>query len=440
MTTLVSFIGNPSKSHSGPAHGTRGPSVAATSEYEATDYLFEDGGFQARSLFFGWAALQHLRWKAERTGKPALQPDRWLVVGTVTSGWQMMAEVAIEADEGTFDRAAAWAERAKSAVLRGGVDNTLLSEFERQFGHPLGTEVRLRSVTDDADAIFGCLYDNLDRGSRVILDVTHSYRTMPIHATLALGALRWIKDIRIADIVYGGWVKRDGVGAPAPAVSLAGSARLAEVTPQLASVALTDDLEAAAECASGLQIGTPGMRDALREASVLDSLLRVDEAESILRSNRLVADEAWTTHDRIGEAAAELLRSAAGVSSRVPRADREFLRAEEFLRRRDYLRAILMLSESIRRRAIDQLALGNRFGVEANQIKMDDAFSALDELPAAPFAPGRLSLLRRTRNQVVHADRPNPDVRAVLADPEKLRRLLSDSVQDARRSLFKHLA
>jgi hypothetical protein len=99
-----------------------------------------------------------------------------------------------------------------------------------------------------------------------------------------------------------------------------------------------------------------------------------------------------------------------------------------------------MLSESIRRRAIDQLALGNRFGVEANQIKMDDAFSALDELPAAPFAPGRLSLLRRTRNQVVHADRPNPDVRAVLADPEKLRRLLSDSVQDARRSLFKHLA
>lgn len=51
MTTLVSFIGNPSKSHSGPAHGTRGPSVAATSEYEATDYVFEDGGFRARSLF-----------------------------------------------------------------------------------------------------------------------------------------------------------------------------------------------------------------------------------------------------------------------------------------------------------------------------------------------------------------------------------------------------
>ncbi len=439
MTTLVSFIGNPSKSRTGPAPGTRGPSVAATSEYQATDYLFEDGGFQARSLFFGWAALQHLRWKAERAGKPELQPDRWLVVGTATSGWQMMAEVAIEADEGTFDRAAAWAERAKSAVSGGGVDDALLSEFECQFGHPLGTEVRLRSVSDHANAIFGCLYDNLDPGSRVILDVTHSYRTMPIHATLALGALRWIKDIRIADILYGGLDKRDCVGAPAPAVSLAGSARLAEVTPQLASVALTDDLEAAAECASGLRIGTSAMRDALREASVLDSLLRVDEAESILRSNRVVADEAWTTHDRIGAATAELLRSAAGVGSPVPRADREFLRAEEFLRRRDYLRAILMLSESIRRRAIDQLGLANRFGVEANQVKMDDAFNALDELAAPPFALGRLSLLRRTRNQVVHADRPSSDVRAVFADPEKLRRLLSDSAQDARKSLFKHL-
>ena len=441
MTTLISFLGNPSPAKSGSA-SPRTHMVPAVQEYSTVCYRFENG-FEATSLFFGWAAMLHLRDRALKEATPALRPTRWLIIGTPTSGWQMMGEVAAEADANSLELAAAWAARAKSAVtatpsVQTSVVDELLREFENTFRGSLEADIRLRSVDDSSDEIFACLHDNLEPNERVLLDITHGFRTMPVRAVLALGALRWIKGIQVDDILYGGIDKRDRARPelPAPAVSLRGSVRLAEIVPKLASVSLNDDLEAAADCAESLQIGSKNLHQSLRAANVFDSLLRIEESESCLRSKEIAHDSAWCAQSAVGRATAVELRRAAGVGTNLPRADREFRRAQEFLERRDYLRALLLLTEAIRRRIIERLDLTTKLSVEVREITMEYAFNQLEAAGDGGFQVGRLSLLRRTRNAVVHSGKPSESVRRILDSPDQLRRLLRDATAEARKELF----
>ena len=432
MTTLVSFIGNPAKG--AHRHGNqRNSSVPAIQEYVTTDYRFEDG-FTSNAMFFGWAALQHLRSKG-------LELSRWLIIGTPTSGWAMLADVALEADNTSLDAAVAWVERSKASRDTGTIQDQHLIEFESHFGRAVGVDSRLRSVVDSSDEVFACLHDNLEANEHVIVDITHGFRTIPIRSVLALGALRWIKNIKVDDILYGGIEKRDrnDPNAPAPAVSLRGSARLADITPHLAAVELNDDLEAAALCAERMKIGNTTLHNALREASVFDSLLRLEDAESTLRSNDVAHDDAWTANTAVGIATAKTLRRAAGVGANLQRADRELRRAEEFLDRRDYLRALILLCEAIRRRAISSLKLEEQLKCEIRSIKMEVAFDRLESSPNCGFRSGLLSRLRRTRNQVVHVDEAHSDVQVLLDSPDKLRSMLRDAITDAKKKLFRHL-
>lgn len=440
MTTLVSFIGRPGKRID--SGGSSPAGAIGMAEYERTLYHFGEDGFSPPpAQFFGWAAFQHLRWKAGGQAGAAPAPSRWLVIGTPTSGWQMLSEVALAADEGALDAIASWSDRALQAVEGGGVSRGLLQEFERLLTHSLQAEVRLLAIEDELDVMFSCLNDNLEQGAPVVLDITHGFRTMSVHATLALGALRWIKGIGIQDILYGGLEKRVGRDAPSPAVSLAAGARLAEVTPFLADVALTGNLEAAADCAERLGIGTVEMREALAQAGILDSLLRVEETESVLRSKVISDEESWLAADGVGGQVGGFLRSSVGVDVPRARGDREFLRAQSFFDRRDYLRALLMLCESIHRRAIDHLGLETKLRKSAEDIEMRESFDAL-AAPASglPFSQKDLAILRIVRNTVVHVNKPGPQVKKVLRDRAELHKLLKGVGRAARKSLFKHLS
>ena len=421
MTTLVSFIGNPQRSQSPAPVAPRMP--AALAEYEATPYRFEDG-FESRTLFFGWAALLHLRHRAQVEKRPELSPARWVVVGTPSSAWHMMAEVAIEADGDLLERAAEWSARTKSAwtaardaettAAQATAVHALLREFEAFAMPALATDLRMRAVDDSADAIFALLRDEIDAGGRVILDVTHGFRTMPIHATLALGALRWLKAIEVDDILYGGIEKR-GRKEYAPAVSLATSARLAQATPALAQLALVDDVGHVAEV---LEPTDRELAARLRETQRYESLMQFSsssgprgQAIGRLRKLREHAPAAGEITHTIAETVRGTLASLnAGSDSQGLRN-----RAQRALERNDYMRAIGLANEMLLLRAVELRALKGNYK-QLNDAARDEVYR-LSDLADAPCteranAHSNFTTLNYLRNAVMHPDGGITDMNA----------------------------
>jgi CRISPR-associated Csx2 family protein len=419
--TLVSFLGNPSRSvaklggASGPIEGVTLRTPSAIAEYETTPYRFEDG-FIANTLFFGWAALLHLRHRACAENRPHLMPARWLVIGTPSSAWHMMSEVAIEADLSVFDVAANWSTRVRDAwqlarerntdAANAGPLHDLLREFERTVAGSLGTDLCLRAIDDSSDSVFACLRDNLDTGSSVILDITHGFRTMPVRATLALGALRWLKSIDVADILYGG-IEKKGAAQHAPAVSLATSARIARATPALAQLALFDDV---GQIGDFFETDDPEMALRLREAQRYESLMQFGKAAGPrgqalgrLRGNLPTGRDAREVTKTVANSVVDTLTSLNGGTGSVGLRNR----AERALQRGDFMRALSLANEMLLLRAVELRGLNGKYEA-LNKAARNEVYRQL-ELPKAPKGTrgsprANYTTLNYLRNAVMHPD------------------------------------
>ena len=417
MTTLISFIGAAKRRGDGP-----------NAHYQTATYSFEDG-FSATTKFFGHAALKHFQQLENE-----LTPTRWIIIGTKTSGWDMLADVAIDADNDLFDVAAEWATLVQNEIAGGAASSVTLQEFSNIFPNNAGIELRLKIVNDDADDIFGCLHENIEQNESVILDITHGFRSMPIHALIALGALRWMKGISIADILYGGLDKPRLPGGAAPAVSLRRSSQLARATPALAAVHINSDLEAASEVTSILNIGDAALRNSLNNAHVFRSIMHGNRADTVLRGDAVANPDNWAAQGTLANLAANFLRKRSEPGAQAQRAQREFRRANEFYERHDYMRAVLLLTESINRHAIVTFDLVNRLGKVDPTV--DDVFRALEGEEINPLTAMDLRKLRLLRNAIVHVDEPHFLVIELVVNPTNLAAFLSGTLEKTREAFF----
>ena len=416
MTTLISFI------------GAARPGDGPNPHYQFATYSFEDG-FSAQTTFFGHAALKHFQ-----QFENELTPTRWIIIGTKTSGWDMLEDVACDADIDLIAVATEWATRVRAEIAGGAASSVTLQEFSERFPIKPGIELRLKIVNDDADDIFGCLHKNIEQNESVILDITHGFRSMPIHALIALGALRWMKDISIADILYGGLDKPRLPGGAAPAVSLRRSSQLARATPALAAVYINSDLEAASEVTSILKIGDAALRNSLNNAHVFRSIMHGNRADNVLRGDAVANPDNWTAQGTLANLAANFLRERSEPGAQAQRAQREFRRADEFFDRHDYMRAILLLTESIKRHAIVTFDLVNRLGKVDPTV--DDVFRALEGEEINPLTAMDLRKLRLLRNAIVHVDEPHFLVLELVESPTKLAAFLKGTLKKTREAFF----
>ena len=424
MTTLISFIG---------AAKPRRDGMLATSHYQTATYSFEDG-FSATTKFFGHAALKHFQQRENE-----LTPTRWIIIGTKTSGWDMLADVAFDSREDCLDVATKWAERVQDEIAGGAASSKTLQEFSSIFPTTAGIELRLIIVQDDADDIFGCLHENIEPNESVILDITHGFRSMPIHALIALGALRWMKDISIADILYGGLDKPRLPGGAAPAVSLRRSSQLARATPALAAVHINSDLEAASEVTSILKIGDAALRNSLNNAHVFRSIMHGNRADNVLRGDAVANPDNWTAQGTLANLAANFLRKRSEPGVLAQRAQRDFRRANEFFDRHDYLRTVLLLAESIKRHAIETFKLVNLKRLPNADPTLDDVFRALETENINPLTANDLKKLRLMRNAIVHIDEPKKGAKELIENPEKLDSFLKSTLSKTQASFFKNI-
>jgi CRISPR-associated Csx2 family protein len=420
MNTLISFLGK----------GDR------QTGYAAARYRFDDG-FEFESRYFGAAAFARLL----RRG--AEVPVRWIIVGTTTSRWSELVQAVAQLSPDASSRSAEWANLMQDESSDDApVSHERLREFESLALRELGLPVNLVTVGLDGEEIFEALYRLLVQPTNITLDVTHAFRTMPLNALLALGALRWLRGVRIDEILYGVFDRPFSDGAR-PAHSLKTASRLARFTPAIAQLHLFDDVGQISEL---FRESDPTLTDSLNEVQRLESILQFDAAghsrdQSIARLQSVKGGVVVQAVAQEVTAALNELNQGTGSVGLINRAERALARG-------DFMRALALSREALDLKLKEipplplspkkQKARDNQLkqikGLAAGRIKADKFESAkllqqhasrrgapvLDSLSA----PEALSRLLNARNSVIHSGIAKGSGSNTLRDREGLTALL----------------
>jgi CRISPR-associated Csx2 family protein len=336
VTTLISFLGRTRKDN--------------TSGYQRAIYLFDDGR-RYTTPFFGSTLVERL------------QPQRTLLLGTAGSMWDVL-DIDVESAE--------WAELGE-ATERRQVTQALLDRAAPRARAALpGAELVLIPYCDDETQqmeLLGELAARVGEGERVVLDITHGFRHLPMLALVAARYLAHVRKARVSEIYYGALeMTHDGV---TPVVRLDGLLRM------------LDWIEAfAAHDASGnYGVFAPLLARDGMQASSADALERAAHLERITNSTkaREIVLPMLTEIESLAGATqlfAPQLAHRLSWSRRPSRDTRERALFDAYLERRDFLRAAIYLQES----AIS--AACNRLGIDSSEhASRDQARETLRDNP-----------------------------------------------------------
>ncbi len=325
MTTLITFIGRPE----------------ANRDYRSAHYRF-DNGMAIQSRLFAAAAIQ---WLAQTNRKPS----RLIVIGTPRSGWDVLMELVeqLAQERAIKDDAVEWAIPLSEALAAGADPIPSLRDFEQRFSAAIDMRLDLVVAENDGDSVFATLAAALSANEQVILDITHSFRSMPVHALIALGAMRWLKGVELSDIIYGSLDERDAEGISA-ARSLGASAALARATPALAQLVLSDDVGGIAPYLAPV---SPEVKEKLVSAHQLESMMQYAQAGAPRKQalGLLRKLEGAPTTCAVAARVQETLESldlGQGSKGLLERARRAFARS-------DYMRTIGLANEALLLRVVE---------------------------------------------------------------------------------------
>ena len=388
MTTLISFLG---KGRSDPQTG-----------YQTTTYRFDDGS--TRNVpFFGLALADHLR------------AERLIVVGTRGSMWDVFFE-----RQGADDGAVL---ELMAAVEHEQVDETLLELPCRELAGRLGIPVvgllipYARDVAEQVD-ILQRLAAVVAPGERLCLDVTHSFRHLPVLALVAARYLARVVGVTVEDVYYGAWDMRSLAGET-PVLRLGGLLTLLDWVDALACYDKDGDYAVFAPLleADGLQAARARQ---LATAAYYERTNNPVKAREMLTG---VFSAIETHRGRLGHLFRETLKKRIGWFRGPRRDDWERSLADAYYDRHDYLRAAILLYEAFVTRACND-----------RRDNPNDFDCRREAYQAASVQTPVVRQLEHLRNALAHGVRPrSADDDKVLTDESKLR----ETLKTLRRELFK---
>jgi CRISPR-associated Csx2 family protein len=378
MTTLISFLGK----------GREG------GQYQTAKYQFENGAIVTEP-YFGLALCQQLK------------PERLLLVGTAGSAWDIFFEresstgddallALIGAVESTAVNDAVLAEPAKQLAARLGLQvDCLLIDYAR-------TEAEQARVLRD-------LATRLAPREQVVMDITHTFRHLPMLALVAARYLARTQAIEVADIYYGA-LEMSEAGIT-PALRLTGMLHMLDWVDALSAYEKGGDYGGFAPLlrAEGLD---GALANELEKAAFMERVTNSQGAWEHLRTS----SKAIAAHDgAISGLFADQLQKRLAWTKGSSRCERELSLAKIWFERRDDLRAAIFLQEGLVTREVFANALADndyeirkeaRIGLRENK-----QFRQLEEL----------------RNALAHGDRkPSAWLESVLKDEKKLQEFLQN--------------
>ncbi len=384
-TTLISFLG---KGRADPKTG-----------YRTATYRFDEG-FARIVPFFGLALTEYLK------------PDRLVLVGTPGSMWDVF-----------FDREGAESDTIDliDAVEQNRVDDDLLVKHSLRLEQELGLPVQcilIPFARDTAEQIkvLTLLAAQVQPGENLCIDVTHSFRHLPMLALVAARYLSHVTKVTVSELYYGALEMTDSKGET-PVLRLSGLLRMLDWVEALATYDKDGDYGVFAPL-----LKADGMEP--NRASLLEKAAFFERTSNPVKAREALSSVFPSIEQHCGGLSdlfrQELIKRIDWF--RAPeRYQWEASLARASLARNDYLRAATFMFESASTRAVWDKKLGdpNNFDNRKEAYRL-----VADENPRAKD-------LEYLRNALAHGVRPRDQIeRNALQDRQALaatlRRLADD--------------
>ena len=398
MSTLITFLGKGKQKDGG---------------YRTAHYQFPNGNTR-ETAFFGLAAAE------------ISQVDTVRILGTHGSMW----DVLILEHGNTSGQESQWDELAE-AVSQDSVTQAQLSAIENLLNQQSGRTFQLRLIPygdseNEQIDILRAVTENIDHTESIFLDITHSLRHLPMLGLLAAFYLRAATEARIEGIFYGALERTHN--NITPVVRLDGLLKLYDWIRALEQFNKDGDYSSFKTLFN--QENLPG--DLLGEAAFLERISNASLGSQKLNS----AMQQINSTVQLSSAAslfAPLLKERTAWRNGGDRAAREKTLANDYLKRRDYLRAAQFGFES----RVSEGVWNDR----SNQNDYDDRKHAEETLYAAdgqkaPALPGNFKTLKNLRNALAHGvldtDRTgnfNQFIQKLTSDETALQRWLTKTLK-----------
>ena len=380
--TLITFLGRGQRSDNG--------------DREARYRL--DAQATCTTSFFGIGLARHL------------DLDRVVVLGTAGSIWDVFA---FDNADGAMDDAQF--ERLCDAVKTETVTQALLDEIKPALKGAAGTHVipvlipYARSQSEQID-ILDAINHWVEPGSRVTIDVTHGFRHLPMLGLVAARYLQRVKQARIEAILYGALDMTDTATGETPVLDLSGLSHLLDWVEALAAYDASGDYGSFAPLLDQ-GTGATSIAERMRLAAFRERTSNPTQARQELLG-LLSGPLSQPAATAAGKLFLPALSERLDWAKRPRRHEWELELADAYLERRDYLRAVIYLFESLITR-------------EAERLKSDinDYVARKEAQESLKKASSKEEFKRldRLRNALAHGLRSSDKrVAALLADEAKL--------------------
>lgn len=425
---LISFIGRPESAArcrechsvlqcSNPECARATPGCEGETGYRTATYDFTtDNGTTYTTPLFGAALLKHLQSQPN-------PPERWLVLGTAQSIWDALADALPE--EKTRDpEVLCLKDEIHQRVKAGNADPDLLKDWGAVLSKHLGVNCSCEIIgsgdsEEDQQKMWAAIDAHVEKGDHLVMDVTHAFRNLPILASFMIMFLRWTKEVRSVDLVYGAF-RMGSDKSVTPVVHLHLCQQLLEASEAVAILKHTGNYVPLASAA--------GLDKETLEAVERHAFL--DEVQPIHGATQAVLDKLQTVSPTTvpEKPLVDRLRETVEVSATVDLAKRMRERAERAKEHREYQQAALLLYEAILEAGITRFTEeepGTETGRNTAREKIRD-WARMRKLK------GVFEDLRCVRNRAAHASEDEgevrPNVKAALEDPKAFERLFKDGL------------
>jgi len=401
-TTVITFLGHQLSSRDG------------TATYLKLPYTFPDGTVTQPSRSFVTELVRSLN--AE--GK---QVDRLVIAGTATSMWCTLVDlVANNDDEALFTLLG---EIEDGSIRKDGkvVDDALLAKFGAALSKHLdGIELHLIIIgfcesEGEQLEVVSHLARVVPVESQLVLDITHSFRHLPMLGLVAANYLRHAKLCELAEVYYAMADARHSLGYT-PVVKVGGLLRMLEVSEAFATFHHTANL---LPLASTLKV--PG----LDEAAFYVETARLGDAKK--HANSALAAITLSSPPLLQLAETELRNVLAGVASNDKLHDRQLEVARHHIHRGTYTLGTILLFESLLTRLVFNSKGSRRGGENDHDHRKRVAEEWALQLPRKD--KDHFHQLRKLRNALAHGSPPGEaQVQRALADRDALTSFLIEKL------------
>ena len=387
MSTLISFLGKSASS--------------AQTGYRTANYVFEPG-FEREVPFFGMALLDYLK------------PQKLILAGTAGSMWDVFFDHQHTDDDGLL--------ALMEAVPQQAVTAEMLAIHEQRLTEKLGIPVQCLLISyarDEAEqtAILTDLAGAIGKGERIVLDVTHGFRHLPMLALVAARYLQHVRGVQVQEVYYGAAEMTDPSSRQTPVLRLGAMLHMLDWVEALAVYESSGNYGVFASLLQqdGMQADRANM---LAQAAYFERNSNPVQAKQNLSGAHAHVRE---HQGPMGNLFRDTLTEHIGWFRQGSRADWELALADRYLQRQDYLRTITYLCEAYISRATE------KFGGNVNQFEdRDQAFKDADKNQD-------VWLLKHLRNAMTHGVRTdNRDAKRLLQDQQ----VLDSKLRALRKSLF----